>query len=77
MMQLNFNRYVLTVHKTVLQHEVEILKLRIRDHATGHIHTSLSVLDGRIKEIDQELDSIDVALKQQSVAPKQQVNILA
>jgi hypothetical protein len=77
MMQLNFNRYVLTVHKTVLQHEVEILKLRIRDHATGHIHTSLSVLDGRIKEIDQELDSIDVALKQQSVAPKQQVDILA
>jgi hypothetical protein len=38
-------------HVEALQDEIEILKSRIEDHGTGHIHTAISVLESRIKEL--------------------------
>jgi hypothetical protein len=38
-------------HVEALKDEIEILKSRIEDHGTGHIHTAISVLESRIKEL--------------------------
>ena len=38
-------------HCEALQDEIEILKSRIEDHDTGHIHTTISVLEFRVKEL--------------------------
>ena len=38
----------------VLRKEVEILTLRIEDHGTGHIHTTIGVLNSRIDELIEE-----------------------
>jgi hypothetical protein len=38
----------------VLRKEVEILTLRIKDHGTGHIHTTIGVLNSRIDELIEE-----------------------
>ena len=38
-------------HCEALQDEIEILKSRIEDHDTGHIHTAISVLESRVKEL--------------------------
>ena len=38
----------------VLREEVELLKSRIQEHATGHIHTTIGVLEGRMKELEQD-----------------------
>jgi hypothetical protein len=42
-------------HIEALKYEVSVLKTRLMPHDTGHIHTAISVLEDRIKEI--ELDS--------------------
>ena len=39
---------------TVLELEVEVLKLKLRPHATGHIHTAIGVLNSRIDELKKE-----------------------
>lgn len=39
-----------------LRQEIEILKSRIQEHDTGHIHTAIYVLEGRLKE---ELDKVN------------------
>jgi len=38
-------------HVDALKDEIEILKSRIEDHNTGHIHTAISVLEFRVKEL--------------------------
>ena len=38
-------------HVEALKDEIEILKSRIEDHDTGHIHTAISVLESRVKEL--------------------------
>ena len=39
---------------TVLELEVEVLKLKLRPHATGYIHTAIGVLNDRIDELREE-----------------------
>ena len=41
----------------MLQEEVAILKTRIRPHDTGHIHTTISVLEERIAELRDEINA--------------------
>jgi hypothetical protein len=38
------------IHMQVLDREVKILESRLRDTDTGHIHTAISVLKGRLNE---------------------------
>jgi hypothetical protein len=35
----------------VLESEIEVLKSRLQDHDTGHLHTAISILQERVKEI--------------------------
>ena len=43
-------------HVKALQEEVGVLKDRIQPHDTGHIHTTISTLEERIKEINEQLE---------------------
>ena len=43
-------------HARALQEEVGVLKARIQPHDTGHIHTTISTLEERVKEINEELE---------------------
>ena len=38
-----------------LRKEIEVLKLRLQPHDTGHIHTAISVLEGRVRELETKL----------------------
>ena len=40
----------------VLLEEKSILKSRLQPHDTGHLHTTISVLDERIEEIKQNVE---------------------
>ena len=40
------------VHIEVLKKEIEVLKSRIMPHDTGHLHTTINVLEHRVKEIE-------------------------
>ena len=35
----------------VLEKEIELYKTRLREHATGHIHTTIGMLNSRIDDI--------------------------
>ena len=39
-----------------LMEEISILKSRLQPEDTGHIHTTISVLQGRVEEIKEELE---------------------
>jgi|TARA_B110000438_G_C15774526_1_gene633439 hypothetical protein len=39
------------VYISVLKAEIEHLKTRIEPHDTGHIHTTISTLEHRVKEL--------------------------
>ena len=41
------------LHVAVLKSEVEILKSKLQPHDSGHIHTTISTLEWRIKEIEE------------------------
>ena len=43
-------------HVRALQEEIGVLKDRIQPHDTGHIHTTISTLEGRVKEINEILE---------------------
>lgn len=43
-------------HVKALQEEISVLKDRIQPHDTGHIHTTISTLEGRVKEINEMLE---------------------
>ena len=43
-------------HVSALQEEINVLKGRIQPHDTGHIHTTISTLEGRVKELNKQLE---------------------
>ena len=42
-----------------LADEINVLKSRIREHGTGTIITAISVIEGRIEELKQELRDME------------------
>lgn len=46
-------------YKSFLLNEIEVLKSKLQPHDTGHIHTAISVLEERCKEIDQQIYEVD------------------
>ena len=42
-------------HRAALVREIGTLKLLIRPEETGHLHTTISVLEWRIRQIDTEI----------------------
>ena len=43
-------------HVRALQEEITVLKGRIQPHDTGHIHTTISTLEGRVRELNKQLE---------------------
>ena len=43
-------------HVRALQEEINVLKGRIQPHDTGHIHTTINTLEGRVKELNKQLE---------------------
>ena len=43
-------------HFQMLLEEIATLQRRIKPEDTGHIHTTISVLQGRVEEIKKELE---------------------
>ena len=43
-------------HVRALQEEIGVLKDRIQPHDTGHIYTTISTLEERVKEINEILE---------------------
>ncbi len=41
----------------ILLEEVSILKSKLQPEDTGHIHTAISVLNGRIEEVKNNIES--------------------
>lgn len=39
-------------HVQALSDEVEVLKSRLQEYDTGHLHTTISVLEARIRELN-------------------------
>lgn len=50
------SRSKLLNHFQMLLEEIATLQRRIRPEDTGHIHTTISVLQGRVEEIKKELE---------------------
>ena len=46
----------------ILQEEITILESRLQPHDTGHLHTTISVLNDRIKEIGEQLEKESKAI---------------
>ena len=42
-------------HMNFLLKEIRILEKKIQPHDTGHIHTTISTLENRVKEIQNEI----------------------
>ena len=42
------------IHLAVLKDEIEVLKTQLEPTETGHIHTTISTLSHRIKELEGE-----------------------
>ena len=40
----------------VLKNEIQLLKSRIQPEDTGHLHTTIAVLEHRIKEREKKVD---------------------
>jgi len=38
----------------LISEEVQVLKSRIQEHGTGHIHTAISVMEHRIAELEEQ-----------------------
>ena len=53
----------LIMHKVALLKEIEFLKTQLRDHDTGHIRTTISVLEERVEDIGKFLTDVDVKSK--------------
>ena len=50
------SRSKLLNHFQMLLEEIATLQTRIRPEDTGHIYTTISVLQGRVEEIKEELE---------------------
>ena len=46
-----------SIHIQFLKEEIEYLRKQIRPHDTGHIHTTISVLEHRVKELSEWVSS--------------------
>jgi hypothetical protein len=44
-----------TQHINVLKTEMNVLTSRLEPHDTGHLHTAISVLKHRVKELEKEV----------------------
>ena len=44
-------------HMCALKREIEILKEMLRPHDTGHIHTTIDMLESRVKWLHREVFS--------------------
>jgi len=53
--EVSMSRSKLMNHLVHLKDEVNILKMRLQPEDTGHIHTTIGVLEERIKEVEKEL----------------------
>ena len=42
-------------HIEILKTEVDVLASRLEPHDTGHLHTAISVLKHRVKELEKEV----------------------
>ena len=47
--------YDLYIHMKILEAEIGVLRSRFRQHDTGNIRTAVSVLMGRIEELENQL----------------------
>lgn len=45
-------------HKYALKREITYLTSKLREHDTGHIRTTINVLEQRVKDIEDFVDSI-------------------
>ena len=43
------------LHYQVLEKEIEVLRSRLEPHDTGHLHTTIAVLEHRVKEMKEEV----------------------
>ena len=43
-------------HERALREEITVLQERIQPHDTGHIHTTISTLEERVKEINKQIE---------------------
>ena len=43
-------------HERALREEINVLKERLQPHDTGHIHTTISPLEERVKEISKQIE---------------------
>jgi hypothetical protein len=57
-MHINGDRYKYE-HIIHLLREVNELKSRLQPHDTGHLHTTIAVIEGRIAEIQNSLRTSD------------------
>ena len=46
-----------SIHIQFIKEEIEYLRKQIRPHDTGHIHTTISVLEHRVKELSEWVSS--------------------
>jgi hypothetical protein len=42
-------------HMNFILKEIGMLKRKIRDHDTGHIHTTINTLENRVNEIQSDM----------------------
>ena len=54
-MMENLEMMIEDVKIAVLQEEISILKVRLEPQATGHLHTTISVLENRINEMKETI----------------------
>lgn len=38
--------------------EIALLKTRLQPHDTGHLHTTISVLEERVQEVKSQIDKV-------------------
>ena len=43
-------------HERALREEINVLKERLQPTDTGHIHTTISTLEERVQEINQQIE---------------------
>ena len=51
MKKLDLTQDEAVIHMQVLRREIDILKSRLKPEDTGHIRTTISVLEDRLREI--------------------------
>ena len=47
-----------TERLVLLMDEIRIAKTKLQPHDTGHIHTSISYLESRVEEIQQDIEKV-------------------